>query len=319
MDVKKTDLIVKRSLAKAASLKAEHVFDDTQCTNPFQNIFVVATPFEANARACARVQEVSMGKTVIGLVAYVAASDDTCKRVIRGINVDLSDAELTEMIVNRRNPDALGGEDHKKCRGCGVQSPSPDHQCDPTCAICGGAHRTADRKCRKHFQVPYIVRQRRRRRRRRARHGSDTAGGEEAMTEEESFSSTHRSRSASRGCSRSRGRDKGSSRSLSRGRSGSKDRVQKQMSWNNARMNIPSGKEVEMERWVVGYGEDMHDVPDGHFDAVVVTHLLCSVHCPEKVLQECRRVLVKVNVHNYASLKCWQFTFRTLKGAAVVG
>ncbi|KAL1468820.1 hypothetical protein MTO96_025163 [Rhipicephalus appendiculatus] len=50
---------------------------------------------------------------------------------------------------------------------------------------------------------------------------------------------------------------------------------------------------VEMERWVVGYGEDMGDVPAGHFDAVIVTHLLCSVHSPEKVLHECRRVLVK--------------------------
>ncbi|KAH8038047.1 hypothetical protein HPB51_020697 [Rhipicephalus microplus] len=315
MDVKKTDLLIfKRSLAKAASLTAEQVFDDTLCTNPFQNIFVVATPFEANARAYARVQEISMGSTVIGLAAYVAASDDTCKGVIRGINVDLSDAELTEMIVNRRNPDALGvrrikktptvivlfdgqkvpqhvvcdgvrypcslyhrqvdvcyacgdlghrsdvcpkGDEQKKCRGCGMQSPSPDHQCDPTCAICGGAHPTADRKCRKRFQVPYIVRQRRRRRRRRARRGSDTAGGEEGLVEEESFSSAHRSRLASRGRSRSRGRsgsksrsrsrgrDKGSSRSRSRGRSGSKGRVQKQMSRaDKARMNIPSGQEV---------------------------------------------------------------------------
>nr|XP_037279858.1 glycine receptor subunit alpha-2-like [Rhipicephalus microplus] len=115
MDVKKTDLLIfKRSLAKAASLTAEQVFDDTLCTNPFQNIFVVATPFEANARAYARVQEISMGSTVIGLAAYVAASDNTCKGVIRGINVDLSDAELTEMIVNRRNPDALGVRRIKK-------------------------------------------------------------------------------------------------------------------------------------------------------------------------------------------------------------
>ncbi|KAK8780459.1 thiol S-methyltransferase TMT1B-like [Amblyomma americanum] len=50
---------------------------------------------------------------------------------------------------------------------------------------------------------------------------------------------------------------------------------------------------VEMERWVPGYGEDMHQVPDDHFDVVLVTHLLCSVNCAEKVLQECRRVLVK--------------------------
>ncbi|KAL1445077.1 hypothetical protein MTO96_045221 [Rhipicephalus appendiculatus] len=254
MDVKKTDLIIfKRALAKAASLTAEQVFDDTLCTNPFQNIFVVATPFEVNARAYARVQQISMGKIVIGVAAYVAASDDTCKGVIRGINLDLSDTELTELIVNRRNPGALGvrrikktptvivlfdgqkvpqyvlcdgvrypcslyrrqvdvcyacgdlghradvcpkGEDQKKCRGCGMQTPSEDHQCDPQCAICGGAHRTADRKCRKRFQVPYIVRQRRRRRR-RARNtqsaarpsSSDTTRGEEAHAGEQPFSS----------------------------------------------------------------------------------------------------------------------------------
>ncbi|KAH7961223.1 hypothetical protein HPB52_005965 [Rhipicephalus sanguineus] len=103
MDVKKTDLLIfKRSLAKVASLTAEQVFDDTLCMNPFQDIFIVATPFEVNARIYSRAQEISMGKTVIGLAAYVAASDDTCKGVIRGINVNLSDAELTEMIEESR-------------------------------------------------------------------------------------------------------------------------------------------------------------------------------------------------------------------------
>ncbi|KAH6928748.1 hypothetical protein HPB50_019155 [Hyalomma asiaticum] len=56
---------------------------------------------------------------------------------------------------------------------------------------------------------------------------------------------------------------------------------------------------VEMERWVVSYGEDMRDVPDSHFDAVIVTHLLCSVNSAEKVLQECRRVLVKVTAFDH--------------------
>lgn len=50
---------------------------------------------------------------------------------------------------------------------------------------------------------------------------------------------------------------------------------------------------VEMERWVPSCGEDMQQVPDNHFDVVLITHLLCSVNCGEKVLQECRRVLVK--------------------------
>ncbi|KAL1468452.1 hypothetical protein MTO96_041468 [Rhipicephalus appendiculatus] len=49
-----------------------------------------------------------MANIVIGVVAYVAASEDTCKIVIRGINLDLCDADLTAMIANRRNPAALG-------------------------------------------------------------------------------------------------------------------------------------------------------------------------------------------------------------------
>ncbi|KAL1484127.1 hypothetical protein MTO96_050095 [Rhipicephalus appendiculatus] len=115
MDVKKTDLIIfKRALAKAASLTAERAFDDTMCTNPFQNIFRGCHLFEVNARAYARVQQISMDKIVIGVPAYVAASDDTCKEVIRGINLDLSEAALTEMIVNRRSPGALGVRRIKK-------------------------------------------------------------------------------------------------------------------------------------------------------------------------------------------------------------
>lgn len=100
VDVKKTDLLIfKCLLSKAASLTVEQVFDDALCMNPFQNIFIVAMLFEVNARAYARVQTITMGKTVVGLADYVAASDGTCKGVIGRINADLSDEELTEMII----------------------------------------------------------------------------------------------------------------------------------------------------------------------------------------------------------------------------
>ncbi|KAK8771499.1 hypothetical protein V5799_025257 [Amblyomma americanum] len=56
---------------------------------------------------------------------------------------------------------------------------------------------------------------------------------------------------------------------------------------------IKRNPKVQLERNIVGYGEDMHQIPDGHFDVVLTSHLLCSVSCPEKVLQECKRVLVK--------------------------
>ncbi|KAL1477418.1 hypothetical protein MTO96_017491 [Rhipicephalus appendiculatus] len=50
------------------------------------------------------------------------------------------------------------------CRGCGKQSPSEEHDCKPMCKLCGGAHVTADRKCKQRFQIPYVVRHRRKER-----------------------------------------------------------------------------------------------------------------------------------------------------------
>ncbi|KAL1481564.1 hypothetical protein MTO96_015355 [Rhipicephalus appendiculatus] len=55
-----------------------------------------------------------MRKAITEVAAYVAASDDTCKGVIRGINPDITEAELTDMIVNRRNPRDLGVRRIKK-------------------------------------------------------------------------------------------------------------------------------------------------------------------------------------------------------------
>ncbi|KAL1445542.1 hypothetical protein MTO96_029156 [Rhipicephalus appendiculatus] len=138
MDVKKTDLIIfKRTLAKAASLTAEQGFDDTLCMNPFQNIFVVAKPFEVNARTYARVQQINMGKIAIGVAAYVAASDGTCKGVIRGTNLDLSDAVLTEMTVNRRNPgkwtSAMRGVDWATARTFAQRAKTRTNAADLAC------------------------------------------------------------------------------------------------------------------------------------------------------------------------------------------
>ncbi|CAN8033009.1 unnamed protein product [Ixodes persulcatus] len=49
---------------------------------------------------------------------------------------------------------------------------------------------------------------------------------------------------------------------------------------------------IELESWILACGEDMRDVPDDYVDAVVITHVLCSVLDARKVLSECKRVLV---------------------------
>ncbi|KAH9359585.1 hypothetical protein HPB48_021646 [Haemaphysalis longicornis] len=89
------------------------------------------------------------------------------------------------------------------CKHCGTQNPQEDHQCTPTCSLCGGAHATGDKRCKKRFQVPYIVRQRRRQRSWERRHQIDTRDqvfkGETKLTRDRSETPhSHRRRSSQR-------------------------------------------------------------------------------------------------------------------------
>ncbi|CAN8017414.1 unnamed protein product [Ixodes persulcatus] len=59
------------------------------------------------------------------------------------------------------------------------------------------------------------------------------------------------------------------------------------------RKNLEKNPNVEMERWVQEYAEDMRGVPESHFDVVLITYVLCSVTEAVKALAECRRVLSK--------------------------
>ncbi|XP_077539027.1 thiol S-methyltransferase TMT1B-like isoform X2 [Haemaphysalis longicornis] len=58
--------------------------------------------------------------------------------------------------------------------------------------------------------------------------------------------------------------------------------------------SLKENPHVELVRSICGYGEDMAELPDGHFDAVILTYVLCSAADGRKMLSECRRVLTKV-------------------------
>ncbi|XP_075551108.1 thiol S-methyltransferase TMT1A-like [Dermacentor variabilis] len=57
--------------------------------------------------------------------------------------------------------------------------------------------------------------------------------------------------------------------------------------------NLDANKKVELVRTIRGHGEDMNMLPDGHFDAVVITYVLCTAIDGKKIISECRRVLRK--------------------------
>ncbi|KAL1473719.1 hypothetical protein MTO96_021832 [Rhipicephalus appendiculatus] len=48
---------------------------------------------------------------------------------------------------------------------------------------------------------------------------------------------------------------------------------------------------IVLEQWLLTSGEDLAQVPDNHVDAVIATHVLCSVNDARKLVSECRRVL----------------------------
>ncbi|KAL1414949.1 hypothetical protein MTO96_029990 [Rhipicephalus appendiculatus] len=108
LDLKKVSLIrLAQALATAAKLSPEETKEDIVCPNITQNILVVSTPESKNAGAYAALCLIRLGSTEYQVSAYMAASDDTCKGVIRGVDVDIDEQQLAAMVINQRNSKAM--------------------------------------------------------------------------------------------------------------------------------------------------------------------------------------------------------------------
>ncbi|KAL1477762.1 hypothetical protein MTO96_017053 [Rhipicephalus appendiculatus] len=108
MDVRRISQIkVTQALAMAAQLAPAETGEDIVCANVVLNIFVVSTPTEKNARAYARVEALLVGTTRYEVNSYLGAPDNTCKGIVRGVDLDFDHSQLRDMIVQPRNPKAL--------------------------------------------------------------------------------------------------------------------------------------------------------------------------------------------------------------------
>lgn len=108
LDVRKVSQIrLAQAIAMAAALAPAETEGDIVCPNIAQNILVVSTPEKKNANAYAAIQQIRISEGMYHVAAYIAAPDNTCKGVIRGVDTDISEAQLQTMIVNQRNPKAL--------------------------------------------------------------------------------------------------------------------------------------------------------------------------------------------------------------------
>ena len=56
---------------------------------------------------------------------------------------------------------------------------------------------------------------------------------------------------------------------------------------------------IDLDQYIIGDIENMHQLADNTFDIVLVTHVLCSVNDEKKALGEVRRVLKSVINFNF--------------------
>ncbi|KAH8019068.1 hypothetical protein HPB51_016433 [Rhipicephalus microplus] len=106
-----------KAIIEAVGLGLGQTASDIICPNVSLNIIVASTSERENAERYVRIRSINLGGWNYEINAYAAAPDDTCKGVIRNIDVADGPVELERNIVNPRNPLALSA---KKIRNTGM-------------------------------------------------------------------------------------------------------------------------------------------------------------------------------------------------------
>lgn len=74
LDVSKADIILlAQALAMAAALTEQQTAEDTVCPNKMQNILVISTPHDQNAKAYARISKIHTKLGAFEVSAYISA------------------------------------------------------------------------------------------------------------------------------------------------------------------------------------------------------------------------------------------------------
>ncbi|KAH8027010.1 hypothetical protein HPB51_001325 [Rhipicephalus microplus] len=91
-----------------AAFTPAEIEEDTICLNGTHNVYVMSTAHEKNECAYVKAQQARLSGRTYRFFVYPAAPDDTCKGGIRGVDVDISEAQLLRArIVNQLNQGAI--------------------------------------------------------------------------------------------------------------------------------------------------------------------------------------------------------------------
>ncbi|KAL1433843.1 hypothetical protein MTO96_012182 [Rhipicephalus appendiculatus] len=137
LDVARVDLVLlARAVNMAAKITDDQAREDTICPNRMQNIIVISTPHQSNAAAYVKVQKLHTNQGAFEVAAYVAAPDNTCKGVIKNVDLSFDDATLKRLIVHDRNPTAIEARRIKQTKVVAILF---DGLRVPSTVMCGNA------------------------------------------------------------------------------------------------------------------------------------------------------------------------------------
>ncbi|KAL1466648.1 hypothetical protein MTO96_042595 [Rhipicephalus appendiculatus] len=109
LDVAKTGLArLGLAIVLAAGIAPELAGQDIVCPNAMQNIIVISTASRSNADHYLRMSCLTLGTKKYEINTYEAAPHETCKGVIRKIDISESQTDLERSILTERKPSALG-------------------------------------------------------------------------------------------------------------------------------------------------------------------------------------------------------------------
>ncbi|KAH8022399.1 hypothetical protein HPB51_023967 [Rhipicephalus microplus] len=100
LNVKNTSNVwIYQALTTAARLSAANITEDIICSNAMQNIVVISTPSQANAKAYASPEAITFNNARYEVSSYIAAPDNTCKGIIRNIYMEIHEEELRRLLI----------------------------------------------------------------------------------------------------------------------------------------------------------------------------------------------------------------------------
>ncbi|KAH6937956.1 hypothetical protein HPB50_005468 [Hyalomma asiaticum] len=109
LDLRRTSCYgISTAIFTAAGITAIQASSDVVCPNIVQNIVVVCTVKEDNARKILALKNIRVNGKEHEVAVYAAAGGNYVKGVIRNVERDIGDAELERLIIHQGNPSVRG-------------------------------------------------------------------------------------------------------------------------------------------------------------------------------------------------------------------